>query len=179
MLKTLFFSITLAAVALTGCGDKDKDKAEGAGGEAAKAGEGAKAGGGALDEGQSFALERGQENLKEVQAALAAGEDTDTDCAATLGYAEQLEGVDDEGAKSLLVEARKVCYLDAPLATAEREIAKAEEARKAEPDKNPLSECYNAKISMSLETLAEHHPEDAKYLALKERFTAVCPDQAE
>jgi hypothetical protein len=175
MIKTLFLSMTLVAVALAGCGDKDKDDAD-KGGEAAKAGEGA---GGSLDQGQAFALERGQENLKEVKDALAAGEDTDIKCAAALGYAEQLEGIEDEGAKALLTEARAICRLDAPLATAEREIAEAEQAREAEPDKQPLSECFNANISMAFKTLEEHHADDGKFAALKERFAAVCPDQAE
>lgn len=166
--------MTLAAVALAGCGDKDGDKAEGD--QAAKAGEGT--GDGKLDQGQAFALERAQANLAEIKEAIGKGETTDTTCAATLAYAKQLEGVEDDAAKALITEATTICTLEAPLATAEREIAATEEARKAEPDKNPLSECYNAKIKMALETVGEHHPEDPKLVALQERFATVCPDQA-
>lgn len=153
-------AVVVAVLSLIGCKGDDKDNQGGLSG---------------LDEGQAYALKAGKADLEEVKAKLKKGEDTHISCAATLGFAEQLAGVDNADAKALLKEARQVCEYDAPLAAAAAEVDKVEKVRAAKPDENPLSECYNATYSMAIEGLNKKHPGDKKVAALEQRFAKACP----
>ncbi len=132
--------------------------------------------GGAVPPEAKFAFERATGELAKIEAALAKGEvPRGTACAATNGYVKSLRALPSPSTEitGLVDNVDRVCEHEVPKATARAAIAKAKAARAANPDKNPLSECYSADFTRSLETLTKVADGDAE--ALQKEFDGVCP----
>lgn len=153
------------ALALCACDRSESDAApEGAG----KATERGKV--------ERFAFDRAKEDLDETKAALAKGEiPSGTDCVAAQSYAKKLveTASTDAEVAALLADIDKTCMHELPKATANAALAKAVQARAAQPEKNPLSECYSAPFKTALDALKE--AKDAEASALEQKFLEVCP----
>jgi hypothetical protein len=164
--KLVIAFLVIAAVAAC---KKDGDKAGGGGGSGGGGGE-------KMDDAEQFFLKSVQEDLAAVKDALAKGEDPGFKCVAAASYGEKLKGKKNPAAEAVVKELTQVCGFDAPLAKLEGATKKAEEARKAKPDENPLSECYSAEQSTALEELKKAgHENDDKVKALVARWAAACP----
>jgi hypothetical protein len=76
--------------------------------------------------------------------------------------------------KALATELRQLCTKDLYLAMMKVEVEKAEAARKAKPDEQVLSECYNANFDFARTEMTEAKTVDlAKDLIA--RFEVACP----
>jgi hypothetical protein len=133
-------------------------------------------GGGDLDEADKFFLKSVQDDLAAVKAAVAKGESPGFKCAGASSYADKLKTKKNAEAEAAVKELTQVCGFDAPLAALEKATKAAEDARKAKPTDNPLSECYSADQSTSLDELKKAgHEGDDKVKALVARWNAACP----
>ena len=129
-----------------------------------------------VDEASKFFLESVTKDLAAVKQALAKGEDPKYKCAGAGAYAEELTKRKVAEAEPVVKELTKLCGYDVPLAALEGATKKAEEARKAKPDADPLSECYSAPHDMAVEDLKKGGYEgDDKVKALATRWDAACP----
>jgi hypothetical protein len=135
----------------------------------------AKSGEAGLDEAGVYFLKTVQGDIAEVRDRLAKGEDPKFLCAGAGAYASKLEGKPNAEAQAAVAELEKICTRDVPLAALEKSVAKAEAARKAAPDANPLSECHDASRNMAVQELARSSPTDEQFRALTARWDAVCP----
>jgi len=125
---------------------------------------------------EEFAQKQAADGLAEIKADLANGEDPKYNCAASQSYASKL--TTDEG-KAIAAELEQVCGFDTPLLSATQAVEKAEKARKANPDKNPLSECYSAYYKSGMETLNEKgHGDKPDVQKLSKRWDKVCPPKS-
>jgi len=150
----------LSLMAIAACGKGKKDEG----------------GGGKLDEASKFFLESVQKDLDAVKQALAKGEDPRYKCAGAGAYAEELTKKKIAEAETVVKELTKVCGYDVPLAALEGATKKAEEARKAKPDADPLSECYSAEHDLAVDELKKGgHEGDDKVKTLATRWDAACP----
>ena len=137
-----------------------------------------KGGGAKKDPAADFKLESVQGDITEIKAALAAGEDAKYKCAGGMSYAEGFTTSTDEATKKAGDEITKLCGYDVPMLAATQEVAKAEAARKAEPDSAMLSECYNAMWDMAKEELARGFKDNPAFVALTKRWDVACPPKA-
>jgi hypothetical protein len=129
-----------------------------------------------LDEADKFFLKSIQDELAEVKAAVAKGEYPAIKCAAASAYGDELKKKTNAEAEAAVKELTQACGFDAPLAALEKATKAAENARKAKPTDNPLSECYNAEQSMALDELKKAgHDNDDKVKAVVTRWNAACP----
>jgi len=140
----------LLLVATLGCGNK-KDEGE-------KAAE-------------DFVAKSARGDLEELKKAIAspAPGDGKYKCA-HMANIDTLEKAD----KALAAEFKQLCTKDLYLAMMKVEVEKAEAARKAKPDEQVLSECYNASFDYAKSEMTEAKTIDAAkdYIA---RFEAACP----
>jgi len=136
---------------------------------------------GAIPEELEFSFEQAKEELAAIGKAIEAGEDVDTDCAAAMSYAEDIEVIEgNEQVTNTVEELEKLCTFEGPLAAAVRQVEAAEKAREEQPDETVLSECYNADYDMAIKALTEGgHAEHEKVVAVVERWTTVCPPKDE
>lgn len=123
------------------------------------------------EEDDKFLVEQVTKELSEIKTKLAAGEDPKYSCIAAEAYAENITQK-----PALTTELAKVCGFDVPLAALEGAVEKAEAARKAKPDEDPLFECYSAERSLALEELGKRHLDgDRRVKDLATRWDAACP----
>jgi hypothetical protein len=157
-LKQIAYVVLLVAAVACGKGKKDEG------------------GGGTPDGADKFFLESVQKSLDEVKQALAKGEDPKYKCAGAGAYAEELTKKKIKAAEATVKELTKLCSYDVPLAALEGATKKAEEARKAKPDEQVLSDCFSADHDLSVEDLKKGGFEgDEKVKAVVARWDAACP----
>jgi len=129
--------------------------------------------GGGIPSAEQFPHEQAAEGIVEITDALAAGEDPKYKCISAETHASKL--TTEEG-KQIAAELDKLCGFDTPLASVTAATDKAETARKADPDKAVLSECYSADFKTGMEKLAERgHGSKPEVTALQGRWDKACP----
>jgi hypothetical protein len=128
------------------------------------------------DDADKFFLESVQKDLAAVKDALAKGGDPQFKCAGAAVYAEDLTKHKVAGAEAVVKELTKLCGYDAPLAALEAATKKAETARAAKPNDNPLSECFSAGHDTAVADLTKAgFANDDKVKAIGVRWSAACP----
>src|SRR5688500_13182731 len=141
----------LVIVALLGCSKKAEEAGEQAAGE--------------------FVAKSAKEDIVKLKEAIAKGDPSSAKFSgAHLANIDTLEKAD----KAVAAELRTLCTKDLYLAMIKVEVEKVEAARKAKPDEEVLSECYNAMYDY-----AKDEMEKAKTIDLAKdlvaRFDAACP----
>jgi hypothetical protein len=141
----------LVLVALFGCSKKAEEAGEQAAGE--------------------YVAKSAKEDIAKLKEAIAKGDPSSAKFkCAHLANIETLEKAD----KATAGELRTLCTKDLYLAMIKVEVEKVETARKAKPDEEVLSECYNAMYDY-----AKDEMEKAKTIDLAKdlvaRFEAACP----
>lgn len=147
--------VMILGLAILGCG-KGKDEAGGGGGDKAA---------------NDYVTKSAQEDVAKLKAAIA----TPTPGDAKYSCA-QMANIDtlEKANKAVADELRQLCTKDLYLAMIKVEVEKAEAARKAKPDEQMLSECYNAMYDYAKDEMSTAKTLDtAKDLIA--RFEAVCP----
>ncbi len=179
MMKLISTACVLAVCLSFACGKKDeKGNEKKSPGAESKSGDKEQSGSASkLDPGKQFMLDSARDNIKEAKEKLAAGtpEKAKFDCTTVMTAAKDLAGVTDEAVVTVVKEGEQLCGFDIPYATAEKFVKVAEEARKANPDKKMLSECFKADYNMAIADLKKKHADDEKVKALEARFAAACP----
>ena len=132
-------------------------------------------GGGGMDEADQFMLKGIKEDTQAVKDALAKGEDPKYTCAGTGTYAEKLKDKKNADVEAAVKTFTQLCSYDVPMAALEKAVKAAEEARKAKPTEEVLSECYSADQSTATEELQKGFATDEKFKALTARWDAACP----
>lgn len=132
--------------------------------------------GGGIPSAEQFPHEQAVEGLAEIREALGNNEDPGFKCVASQSHASRL--TTEEGLK-IAAELEQVCGFDTPLWTLGKAVEKAEKARKAQPEKNPLSECYSAPYKVSTRTLNDKgHGAKPEVTKLQQRWDKVCPPKS-
>lgn len=147
--------VLILGLAALGCG-KGKEEAGGGGGDQA-----------ATD----YVTNSAKEDVAKLKAAIT----TPTPGDAKYSCA-QMANIDtlEKANKAVAAELRQLCTKDLYLAMIKVEVEKAEAARKAKPDEQMLSECFNASYSYAVDEMTTAKTIDsAKDLIT--RFDAVCP----
>jgi len=121
---------------------------------------------------ESTGVRIAREELVKIKAALAAGTAAGMECAGAQGA---LKRDTSDAGKPLKAELEQVCGYDVPLLAVTTATKQAEDARAANPTKQPLSECYSAEYELALKVLEPRHAADAKVMAVKDRWAKVCP----
>jgi hypothetical protein len=110
-----------------------------------------------------------KQHLQNAKDALAKGVDALEDCS----WAERTS--ENEAIKASLDELKKVCNYDQPLARATRAVVRAEKAKAEQPEAPSYTECSDDDWAKMKQQLDASHADDAKWTALKGRWTKVCP----
>ncbi len=132
------------------------------------------AGGGGADKAATdYVTESAKEDVAKLKAALTSPNPGDAKYScAQMANIDALEKV--PGNKALAAELRQLCTKDLYLAMIKVEVEKAEAARKAKPDEQMLSECYNATYSYAKDEMTTAKTLDSAKDLLA-RFDVVCP----
>ncbi len=124
--------------------------------------------------GTDFIADSARTDLPLVKQAIANGKPGSAifKCAGMAGLAD-LKAV--ERYQDLAKDLEQTCNHDLPLARMKVAVEATEVARKAKPDEQVLSECYNAEYEGGLDDLKTAKREDDASKALVARFHAACP----
>jgi hypothetical protein len=130
----------------------------------------------AEDEGEraaaEFVMKGAREAMPQLEAAIAGAKPSDGmfKCA-HMANIDVIKKADSNFAARF----EKLCTHDLQIAMIKRAVEAAEVARKAKPDEQMLSECFNADYTVALEDLEKAGKMDDAAKALVARFTAACP----
>lgn len=126
----------------------------------------------ALDAGQEYTLESGQEDLEKVKAKDKTKLET-SDCVTVLHAAGELKGVEHPGARKFVEEALQVCGHDIQLTIAGQGAEKIKKIREKKPDEKFMSECTEVKIA--LENLDKYgHGDEQEVKEIKALHQKAC-----
>ena len=125
------------------------------------------------DPAADFIAKSAAQDLVELKAAIASPDPgAGKYKCAHMANIDKIENVAEHAA--LAAELRQLCTKDLYLAMIKVEVEKAEAARKAKPDEDPLSECYSANFEFAKDEMTEAKTVDAAK-ELIARFEAACP----
>jgi len=126
---------------------------------------------GAIDE---MFLKSAQDDLAEVKAELARGEDPSARCIKGNDYRDSLKAKTSPQAEMVMTDLTKICNYEAPIKVMEWKVEAAEKAHLAKPTDKNLSECTNSDYKRAYENLSKNHPTDQKFRDLWARWDKVC-----
>jgi hypothetical protein len=119
-------------------------------------------------------LKSAKEDLAEVKAELARGDDPGARCIKGRDYRNTLKAKSSPEAEAVMTELTKICDYEAPIKVMEREVSEAEKARREKPTEKPASECLSLDFKRAEENLSESHPNDQKFKELESRWNSAC-----
>jgi hypothetical protein len=119
-----------------------------------------------------FVMKGAREAMPQLEAAIASAKPSDGmfKCA-HMANLDVIKKADSNFAARF----EKLCTHDLQIAMMKRAVEQAETARKAKPDEQMLSECFNADYTVGLEDLEKAGKIDDAAKALTARFAAACP----
>jgi hypothetical protein len=167
-MSTMRLPLILLTFSLSACAAK-REEATPSGDKPAPA---AKAAAGS-DQLRDLYVKAGQRELKQLTEQLAAGTANKFACAAATASLDKIEPYD----KDTVVEIRRLCDHDIPLAILAKGVPTAEAARGAKPDAITLSAC-TIDLMMAVEAIDAANAHDDASRALVERLDKACPLQA-
>jgi len=119
-------------------------------------------------------LKSAKEDLAEVKAELARGDDPGARCIKGRDYRNTLKAKSSPEAEAVMTELTKICDYEAPIKVMEREVSEAEKAHREKPADKPVSECLSLDFKRAEENLSENHPNDEKFKELESRWNSAC-----
>lgn len=118
-------------------------------------------------------LRSAKNDLAEVKADLARGDDPGARCIRGKDYRGTLKAQSSPQAEAVMAELTKICDYEVPIKVMEQKVSEAEKARREKGD-GRISECISTDFERAEKNLSENHPNDQKFKELEARWDAAC-----